>query len=248
MDISLNINGSDQTITSSATTPLLKALREAGYFSVRFGSHDGRTGAAAVLVDGKLVNSDTMLVGQAIGHRIETVEGLSARVGEMHPIQKAFVETGAIQSGYATPAMILAAKALLDHNLNPTEAEIREALSGVLCRETGYLKPVEAVMRAAAYLRGEDVPPYDGPQIVDASYFVETTPAPEEDGPELADGSSPTQTQTKPQTDILLKSNIPETQVVGKPENKSRCREVNQRESQPLSMTLICGACCMANS
>ena len=225
MDISLNINGSDQIISTSLTSPLLKSLREAGYFSVRFGSHDGKTGAAAVLVDGKLVNSDTMLVGQAIGHRIETVEGLSQRVGEMHPIQKAFVETGAIQSGYATPAMILAAKALLDHNLNPTEAEIREALSGVLCRETGYIKPVEAILRAAAYLRDEDVPPYDGPQIVDASYFVETPPAPEEDGPELAGSQSPIsnlqpQTQTKPQTDILLKSNIPETQVVGKPETK----------------------------
>ena len=227
MDIFLNINGLDQTISATLTSSLLKSLREAGYFSVRFGSHDGKTGAAAVLVDGKLVNSDTMLVGQAIGHRIETVEGLSQRVGEMHPIQKAFVETGAIQSGYATPAMILAAKALLDHNLNPTEADIREALSGVLCRETGYLKPVEAILRAAAYLRGEDVPPYDGPQIVDASYFVETPPAPEDDGPELAGSQSPSQpsvanlqTQTKPQTDILLKSNIPETQVVGKPETK----------------------------
>lgn len=223
MDISLNINGSDQTIAVSLTSSLLKSLREAGYFSVRFGSHDGKTGAAAVLVDGKLINSDTMLVGQAIGHRIETVEGLSARVGELHPIQKAFVETGAIQSGYSTPAMILAAKALLDHNLNPTETEIREALSGVLCRETGYLKPIEAILRAAAYLRGEDVPPYDGPQIVDASYFVETPPAPEEDGPELAGGSISnlqSQTETKPQTDLILKSNIPETQVVGKPETK----------------------------
>jgi putative selenate reductase molybdopterin-binding subunit len=98
-------------------------------------------------------------------------------VGELHPIQRAFIETGAIQSGYSTPAMILAAKALLDHNLNPSEAEIRDALSGVLCRETGYLKPVEAVQRAAAYLRGEDVPPYDGPDIVDASYLVETPPS-----------------------------------------------------------------------
>ncbi len=223
MAIILNINGVDQTIFVSLTESLLNSLREAGCFSVRFGSHDGTTGAAAVLVDGKLVNSDTMLVGQAVGKRIETVEGLSPRVGELHPIQKAFVETGAIQSGYSTPAMILAAKALLDDNLNPTETEVRDALSGILCRETGYLKPVEAILRAAAYLRGEDVPPYDGPQIVDASYVVETPPAPEEDGSELASSQSPIsnlQTETKPQTDIVLKSNIPETKVVGKPEAK----------------------------
>ncbi len=86
----------------------------AGYFFVRFGSHDGATGAAAVLVNGKLVNSDTLLVGQVVGKQIETVEGLTTAVGDLHPIQKAFIETGAIQSGYSTPAMILAAKALLE--------------------------------------------------------------------------------------------------------------------------------------
>ncbi|MEJ2750473.1 MAG: (2Fe-2S)-binding protein, partial [Anaerolineae bacterium] len=176
MTISLNINNQQVEIATSPTTTLMAALRQAGFFSVRFGSNDGQTGAAAVLVDGQLVNSDTMLAGQAVGHQIETVEGLTERVGELHPIQKAFIETGAIQSGYSTPAMILAAKALIANNPNPTETDVREALSGILCRETGYVKPVEAILRAAAYLRGEDVPPNDGPQIVDASYFVEHPP------------------------------------------------------------------------
>ncbi|MCP4427095.1 MAG: (2Fe-2S)-binding protein, partial [Chloroflexi bacterium] len=187
MDISLHINGRSQTIYASPTDTLMKALRGAGYFSVRFGSNDGRTGAAAILLDGKLVNSDTMLVGQAVGHQIETVEGLAGGVGELHPIQQAFIETGAIQSGYSTPAMILATKALLTANPNPTEADAREALSGILCRETGYVKPVEAILRAAAYLRGEDVPPYAGPDIVDATYFVDELPS--DDTPEFDGGS-----------------------------------------------------------
>jgi putative selenate reductase molybdopterin-binding subunit len=220
MAINLNINGREHIIDAQPTDSLLVALRAAGFFSVRYGSDDGQTGAAAVVLDGRLVNSDTLLVGQALDHRIETVEGLSPQVGQLHPIQQAFIETGAIQSGYSTPAMILAAKALLDRNPHPTEAEVRDALSGVLCRETGYVKPVEAVLRAAAYLRGEDVPPYEGPDIVDASYFVETPPSeePEYGGPDLVGGR--VGTQVRPQTDIVLKSGIPETAVVGKPEAK----------------------------
>ncbi|MEZ4593492.1 MAG: molybdopterin cofactor-binding domain-containing protein [Chloroflexota bacterium] len=225
MTLPLNINGKNFDISAKPTDTLLSALRSAGFFSVRFGSHDGKTGAAAVLVDGQLVNSDVLLAGQAVGHKIETVEGLNPGVNELHPVQKAFVETGAIQSGYSTPAMILAAKALLAQNPNPTEAEVREAFSGVLCRETGYVKPVQAVLRAAAYLRGEEVPPYDGPPIIDATFFVENPTAPEDDSPEMAGGSisnlqSPISTQTKPQTDIVLTSGVPETAVVGKPETK----------------------------
>ncbi|MCA9875467.1 MAG: (2Fe-2S)-binding protein, partial [Anaerolineales bacterium] len=221
MDISLTINGKQQTLNTSPTDTLMHALRQAGYFSVRFGSSDGQTGAAAVLVDGRLVNSDVMLVGQAVGHSIETVEGLTHAVGDLHPIQKAFMETGAIQSGYSTPAMILATKALLEKNPNPTEADAREALSGILCRETGYVKPVEAVLRAAAYLRGEDVPPYEGPQIVDATYFAEMPPADgSDDTPDFSGGSSEirnpkSETLTKPQVDIKLTSGVPETAVVG---------------------------------
>ncbi len=221
MDISLNINDRFQTINTLPTETLRDALRAAGYFSVRYGSDDGVTGAAAILLDGQLVNSDTLLVGQAVGRQIETLEGLNKGVGELHPLQKAFIETGAIQSGYSTPAMILAAKALLARNPNPTEAEVRDALSGVLCRETGYVKPVEAILRAARVMRGEEVEPYEGPEIVDASYFVEMPPADDEPfaGPEMAGGGATT-TKTRPQTDILLTSQIPQTQVVGKPETK----------------------------
>ncbi|UCC51154.1 MAG: molybdopterin-dependent oxidoreductase [Anaerolineaceae bacterium] len=225
MEIILNINGRSETISASSSDNLRDALRNAGYYSVRYGSDDGVSGASAILLDGKLVNSTTMLVGQALNHQIETVEGLSQQVGELHPLQKAFIETGAIQSGYATPAMILAAKALLEHNLHPTETDVRDALSGVLCRETGYVKPVQAVLRAARYLRGEDVEPYEGPEMVDASYIVEMPSADdggesEMDGPEIATGSPQVSTQTKPQTDILLQSQVPETVVVGKPETK----------------------------
>lgn len=223
MSIPLTINNQEIHLNAQLTDILRDALRGAGYFSVRFGSHDGATGAAAVLVNGKLVNSDTLLVGQVAGKRIETVEGLTTAVGDLHPIQKAFMETGAIQSGYSTPAMILAAKALLDANPNPTEADVRDALSGVLCRETGYVKPVEAVLRAAAYLRGEELPPYEGPPIIDATYFAEMPPAddaPEFSGSSISNLQSPVSTQTKPHTDIELKSGVPETAVVGKPETK----------------------------
>ncbi len=221
MEITLNINGRSQTISAHPTDTLLTALRHAGYYSVRYGSDDGTTGAGAILLDGRLVNSETILVGQAIGHHIETVEGLTTQVGELHPIQKAFIETGAIQSGYSTPAMILAAKALLDQNPNPTEAEVRDALSGILCRETGYVKPVQAVLRAAAYLRGEDVPPYEGPEIVDATYIGDLPSSPDDkiSGPETHVTDTPA-THTKPKTDVLLTSSIPETRVVGKPETK----------------------------
>ena len=227
MTLTLNINGRDQVIDALPTDTLLHTLRRAGYFSVRFGSDSGETGAAAIILDGRLVSSDVLLTGQAVGHRLETIEGLSTEIGQLHPIQQAFVETGAIQSGYATPAMILAARALLQENPDPTEAEIRDALSGILCRETGYLKPVAAVKRAAAYLRGEDVPPYEGPDMVDASYYVETplaAPDMETGGPEMTGsaGDSPWQTSTitRPKTDLMLTSHIPETAVVGKPETK----------------------------
>jgi putative selenate reductase molybdopterin-binding subunit len=221
MEITLNINGRNQTITTHLTDTLLSALRRAGYYSVRFGSDDGATGAAAVLVDGRLVNSEVMLAGQAVGHTIETVEGLTDRVGDLHPIQKAFIETGAIQSGYSTPAMILAAKALLDKEPDPSEGDIRDALSGILCRETGYLKPVQAIQRAAAYLRGEQLPPYDGPEIVPAGYFIETPP--DSDGSEqwpVESGQWDVETQVKPRTDVWRETKPQELTVVGKPEAK----------------------------
>jgi putative selenate reductase molybdopterin-binding subunit len=160
MTIDLVLNGEPVTLACAPHESLRTVLRRAGFHSVRFGSDTGETGAAGVLVDGVLVSADVMLAAQADGHEIETVEGL-AGPGEIHPIQQAFIDTGAIQSGYSTPAMILAAKALLQRKANPTEEEIRDALSGVLDRETGYLRPVHAVSRAAAVLLGEEPDPVD---------------------------------------------------------------------------------------
>ncbi|MGB3713373.1 MAG: molybdopterin cofactor-binding domain-containing protein [Candidatus Promineifilaceae bacterium] len=224
MSITLRINEQDVVVDSLSTEILRNALRRAGYYSVRYGSDSGETGASAILFDGRLVSSDTILVGQAIGHEIETIEGVSPAIGKIHPIQRAFMETGAIQSGYSTPAMILAAKELLERNPSPTESQVRDALSGVLCRETGYVKPVEAILRAAAYMRGEEVEPYEGPMIVDASYLVETPPSQdrEDDSPEMASGGRGEQTDTdvRARTDILLQSGVPKTEVVGKPETK----------------------------
>ena len=99
-----------------------------------------RTGAGAVLVDGELIASEIMLAAQADGHTIETIEGLAPRM-TLHPIQEAFVATGAIQSGYSTPAMILGTKALLEANPDPSEAEIRDMLTGILDRETDTFGP-----------------------------------------------------------------------------------------------------------
>jgi putative selenate reductase molybdopterin-binding subunit len=229
MTVTLTINGRDQEMDALPTDILRDALRANGFFSVRFGSDTGETGAAAILVDGHLQSADTLLVGQVLTSTLETVEGLAPQVGRLHPLQLAFVETGAIQSGYSTPAMILAAKALLDRNPNPTEVEVRDALSGVLCRETGYVKPVEAVLRAAAILRGEAVLPYPGPEIVDASYLVTPEQGRGDEPDELSpdgggeDGPAPTtltQQRTRRDTDLVLQSQIPETAVVGKSETK----------------------------
>jgi putative selenate reductase molybdopterin-binding subunit len=166
MKIHIIINGENKewgNITPGDT--LLGLLRREGYFGVKFGGcANGECGACAVLLDGKPVNSCTILAAQADGHSIRTIEDLGEYPEKgwkknpgLNPVQQAFVSTGAIQCGYCTPAMVLAAVSLLEKNPNPTEQEVREALSGVLCRCTGYQKPVQAVLQAAAVLRGEKV-------------------------------------------------------------------------------------------
>jgi putative selenate reductase molybdopterin-binding subunit len=169
MKLQLLINNILQDVEAFPGESLLKVLRRMGYFSVKHGCETGECGACAVLLDGKPVNTCVYLAAQAQGHDIRTLESIGEHPEQgwkatrgLHPLQQAFVETGAIQCGYCTPAMILAAKELLERNPNPTEGEVREALSGVLCRCTGYLKPVQAVLRAAAVLRGEAVGPIDG--------------------------------------------------------------------------------------
>jgi len=167
MKVRFTLNGSPIEVDIPADTTLLALLREnLGLHGVKHGCETGECGACAVLLDGAPVNSCVMLVPQVEGHHIETIESLGEHPEQgwrqtkgLDPIQQAFIETGAIQCGYCTPAMVLAAKALLTNNPSPSEEQIREALSGVLCRCTGYLKPVQAVMRAAAILRGEEVEP-----------------------------------------------------------------------------------------
>jgi len=167
MIITMEINGERREMNVMPADTLLAVLRREGFFGVKFGGcQKGECGACTVLLDGKPVNSCAMLAAQADGHRIETIE----KVGEhpkqgwretdgLHVIQQSFVDTGAIQCGYCTPAMVLAGLELLKRVPNPNEAQVRDALSGVLCRCTGYVKPVEAILRAAAILRGESVAP-----------------------------------------------------------------------------------------
>jgi putative selenate reductase molybdopterin-binding subunit len=119
---------------------------------VKHGCETGECGACAVLLDGRPVSACMTLALRAQGRSVLTVEGLGS-AERLHPIQSAFVETGAIQCGFCTPAMELCAKSLLDAIPDPSEAEVRDALAGCLCRCTGYVKPVEAVLRAARQLR-----------------------------------------------------------------------------------------------
>jgi putative selenate reductase molybdopterin-binding subunit len=161
--ITLIVNGYEQRLSVGKKENLLEALRRLSLFSVKRGCDTGGCGVCVVLLDGKPIRSCVALAVEVNGQAITTVEGLSEE-GKLHPIQQAFVETGAIQCGFCTPAQILVAKALLDENPNPREVGIREALSSVLCRCTGYVRTVEAVQRAAAALRGETLAPISIPE------------------------------------------------------------------------------------
>jgi putative selenate reductase molybdopterin-binding subunit len=158
IEITVTINNSRRTLSVGLDESLLAALRRASYFSVKYGCDNGTCGVCTVLLNGKPVHSCKIKAGDVDGSEITTLEGLS-KDDVLHPIQKAFVDTGAIQCGFCTPAQILVAKALLDKNSAPTEAQIRQALNPVLCRCTGYVRTVEAVQRAAALLRGESIGP-----------------------------------------------------------------------------------------
>jgi len=134
---------------------LLEVLRESfGLLGTHKGCDEGHCGACTVIVDGKAVNSCLVLAAAVQGKEITTIEGL-AQGDKLHPIQDAFVKAGAIQCGFCTPGMIMTAKAFLDRNPDPTEKEIKYALSGNLCRCTGYFQIIEAVKIAAAQMRKE---------------------------------------------------------------------------------------------
>ena len=146
--IELTLNGQGTSVKIEARTSLLELLRREGLWGVKHGCETGECGACTVLVDGRPVVSCLVPAVRAQGRAIETVEGLGTPE-RMHAVQQAFVDTGAIQCGYCTPAMVLLGHSLLEAVPQPSEAQVRDALAGCLCRCTGYVKPVQAVLRAA---------------------------------------------------------------------------------------------------
>jgi aerobic-type carbon monoxide dehydrogenase small subunit (CoxS/CutS family) len=153
------VNGEAQEAAFLPHKTLLEVLREdLALTGTKHGCELGECGACAVLVDGKPVLSCLVLGLECEGRSVETVEGMAGPEG-LHPLQKAFADLGAAQCGYCTPGILLTAKALLEENRKPKLDEIREALSGNLCRCTGYVKIFEAVELAAAWMRGEDAEP-----------------------------------------------------------------------------------------
>ncbi len=222
MNLTLQINSISHDLETAPSETLFSILRRLGFHGVKFGDEHGLSGADTVLLDGKPVNAGLVLVAQAEGHKIVTVEALGEhpeqgwkRTSGLHPLQQAFVETGAIQCGYCTPAQLLAAKSLLDKNPNPTEVEVREAISGVLCRCTGYLKPVQAILRAAAVMRGEKGAGDQGLGDQDfggRGLFASPDP--------LLPDSESLITLTKTTPKIVLAPETKPYQVVGKPEPK----------------------------
>jgi len=144
-----NVNGVIYEEEIDHRRTLLEVLRETfGLLGTHKACDEGQCGACTVLIDGKAVNSCLVLAASAQGKQITTIEGL-AQGEKLHPIQEAFVETGAIQCGFCSPGMIMVAKAFLDQNVHPTEEEVKMAISGNLCRCTGYFQIIEAVMKAA---------------------------------------------------------------------------------------------------
>jgi carbon-monoxide dehydrogenase small subunit len=148
--LTLKVNGVDYAVDVEPHRTLLSVIRtEVGLTGTKEGCDDSECGACMVLLDGRPANSCSVLAVQAVDRSIETVEGLASG-GRLHPLQQAFLEEGGVQCGFCTPGMLMSAKALLESNPHPTEAEIRRYLSGNLCRCTGYSGIVRAVQRAAA--------------------------------------------------------------------------------------------------
>jgi carbon-monoxide dehydrogenase small subunit len=147
--VTIHVNGESRTASVAPETTLLRLLRENfNLTGAKLGCDVGDCGACTVIVDGKLVNSCLMLAGQVDGREVLTIEGL-ATMDRLHPIQKAFEDKGSLQCGFCGPGIIMATKALLDENPDPTVHEIRDALAGNLCRCTGYSKMIEAIQTIA---------------------------------------------------------------------------------------------------
>jgi carbon-monoxide dehydrogenase small subunit len=159
MKVELEINKEKHTVEVEPRTSLLDCLRDKlQLYGAHAGCEHGVCGACTVLVDGAAVRSCLMFAVQADGYAITTIEGLSPGPGELSILQDAFCETHGMQCGYCTPAMILAAHSLLSKNAQPTREEIVDAISGNICRCTGYAQIVEAIALAAERMRGQNQP------------------------------------------------------------------------------------------
>jgi carbon-monoxide dehydrogenase small subunit len=154
LQISLRVNDEDHELLVAPNRTLTDVLRDdLDLTGTKHGCGEGECGSCTVLLDGEPVNSCLVLAVQADGREVITIEGVSDGI-ELHPVQQAFVEQGAVQCGFCTPGMVLSAKALLDRKKRPTEHEIRSAISGNLCRCTGYQKIVDAVQAAGRTVKG----------------------------------------------------------------------------------------------
>jgi carbon-monoxide dehydrogenase small subunit len=150
MELHFTVNGRPVTVDAPATEPLLYVLRERlGLVGAKEPCGKGECGGCTVVMNGQTVNSCLVMAAQADGASVLTVEGLSSDDGELHPIQQAFVEAGAVQCGYCMTGMVMSAYSLLNRNPHPTQDEIKEGMEGNLCRCTGYQKVFDAVNLAA---------------------------------------------------------------------------------------------------
>lgn len=153
--VDFEVNGKPYKIHVAPYKTILEVLRDdLGLTGAKQGCDDANCGACTIIMDGKAVKCCSLLIGQARGKKLITIEGLEGKDG-LHPLQKAFIDHFAIQCGFCTPGMILTAKAILDENPNATEEDIREGMHGNICRCTGYVKIVEAVEAARDQLNKE---------------------------------------------------------------------------------------------
>jgi carbon-monoxide dehydrogenase small subunit len=148
--IGFKLNGEKVSAEVDDCTILVDLLRDQFQLTgTKIGCGYGECGACTVLLNGMAVNSCLILAAQIEDQDVETIEGIAKREGELHPIQETFIEHGAIQCGYCTPGMIMAAKAFLEENPDPTEDEVKKGIGGNLCRCTGYTKIMEAILQAS---------------------------------------------------------------------------------------------------
>lgn len=154
INIKLSVNGRDHNVNIEPNARLLDVIRDQlGFTGTKEGCGVGECGTCTVILNGRKVNSCMVLAAQADGSKILTIEGIASDNGSLHPIQEAFIEAGAVQCGFCTPGMVLSAYELLSHNPSPSRDEVKIAISGNLCRCTGYKQIVEAVELAVGKMK-----------------------------------------------------------------------------------------------